>query len=101
MKQASLIARLLADASAIACEVSADLGPEADVEAVALVVRRSARARFDSEGGVDSLAPAAAVMAELLGWSADESDRQVKACLAIREHEMSAVRKTANRAQQA
>jgi glycerol-3-phosphate dehydrogenase len=57
-------------------------------------VRRSARARFAVNGGVDCLVPAAAVMAELMNWSQDQSDRQVKACVAIREQEMSAVRKT-------
>jgi len=55
-------------------------------------VRRSARARFDVDGGTASLAPAAAVMALLLNWSQGECDRQIKACLAIREREMSAVR---------
>jgi glycerol-3-phosphate dehydrogenase len=57
-------------------------------------VRRSARARFDVDGGTECLAPAADVMADLLSWSKDECDRQVKSCLAIREREMSAVRKT-------
>ncbi|MEH6571125.1 MAG: glycerol-3-phosphate dehydrogenase/oxidase [Halioglobus sp.] len=64
-------------------------------------VRRSARARFDVNGGVDCLIPAAAVMAKLLSWSADESDRQVEACLAIRKHEMSGVRKSELHAQKA
>ena len=64
-------------------------------------VRRSARARFDLNGGVDSLVPAAKVMAELLGWSTSESERQVQACLAIREQEMSAVNTTIAAAQQA
>ncbi len=57
-------------------------------------VRRSSRARFDVDGGIASLVPAAAVMAALLNWSKDECNRQVKACLAIREREMSAVQKT-------
>ena len=57
-------------------------------------VRRSARARFDDDGGTACLAPASSVMALLLKWSEQECDRQVKACLAIREHEMSAVRKS-------
>ncbi|MFT5711380.1 MAG: glycerol-3-phosphate dehydrogenase [Halioglobus sp.] len=57
-------------------------------------VRRSARARFDADGGTACLASAAAVMALLLNWSKEECDRQVKVCLAIREHEMSAVRKS-------
>ena len=57
-------------------------------------VRRSGRAWFDVNGGIDCLVPAAAVMAELLDWSSAERDRQVKACVAIREREMSAVRKS-------
>jgi glycerol-3-phosphate dehydrogenase len=56
-------------------------------------VRRSSRAWFDVNGGVDCLVPAAAVMAELLNWSKDERERQISNCLAIREHELSAVRK--------
>ena len=64
-------------------------------------VRRSSRAWFDDDGGVASLVPAAAVMADLLGWSQAERDRQVEACLAIRTHEMSAVRTTAVCAHQA
>lgn len=64
-------------------------------------VRRSGRAWFDVNGGIDCLIPAAAIMAELLNWSSDERDRQVKACLAIREQEMSAVRKSGLHAQKA
>jgi glycerol-3-phosphate dehydrogenase len=62
-------------------------------------VRRSARARFDVAGGVNCLVPAAAVMAELLNWPKEESDRQVRACLATRELEMAAVRKSERHAQ--
>jgi glycerol-3-phosphate dehydrogenase len=46
-------------------------------------VRRSARAWFGEGGGLDDLAPAAAAMAPLLGWSADEQARQIVACRAI------------------
>ena len=63
-------------------------------------VRRSARARFDIDGGTASLVPAAAIMATLLSWSKDECSRQVEACLAIREGEMSAVRKTRSHVKQ-
>jgi glycerol-3-phosphate dehydrogenase len=45
-------------------------------------IRRSARAWFDSDGGVAALAPAAAAMAAQLGWSADEERRQIAACRA-------------------
>lgn len=54
-------------------------------------VRRSARARFDDEGGVASLAPAAAAMGALLNWDEDEHSRQVAACRATREREMAAM----------
>jgi glycerol-3-phosphate dehydrogenase len=43
-------------------------------------VRRSGRAWFDRNGGLDALAPAAAEMAGLLGWSPAETARQVEAC---------------------
>ncbi len=57
-------------------------------------VRRSARARFDEDGGTASLVPAAAIMGAMLDWSPDECDRQVSHCLAIRAQEMSAVMTT-------
>lgn len=50
--------------------------------------RRSARARFDDEGGVAALEPAAESMARLLGWSDTERRRQVDACRAVRGQEM-------------
>lgn len=42
--------------------------------------RRSSRATFDVDGGMASLEPAATAMAELLGWSDAERDRQVELC---------------------
>ncbi|PLW66778.1 glycerol-3-phosphate dehydrogenase/oxidase [Pseudohalioglobus lutimaris] len=58
-------------------------------------VRRSARARFSDAGGIDCLVPAAGVMAKLLDWTEQERDQQVEGCVAIRNKEMAAVRKTA------
>jgi glycerol-3-phosphate dehydrogenase len=46
-------------------------------------VRRSGRAWFDHSGGMDALAPAAAQMADLLGWSAAQTARQVETCRKI------------------
>ena len=46
-------------------------------------VRRSGRAWFDRGGGMDALAPAAAEMAGLLGWSAAQIARQVETCRKI------------------
>jgi glycerol-3-phosphate dehydrogenase len=43
-------------------------------------VRRSARAWFDARAGLDSLEPAAATMAGLLGWSEAETIRQLEHC---------------------
>jgi glycerol-3-phosphate dehydrogenase len=50
-------------------------------------VRRSARARFDLDGGVASLRPAADAMASLLGWSPADAERQIEACMALRAME--------------
>ena len=50
-------------------------------------LRRSARARFDLDGGEASLQPAADAMAPLLGWSPAESARQIEACRTLRQAE--------------
>jgi glycerol-3-phosphate dehydrogenase len=42
--------------------------------------RRSARAWFDQDAGMDALPPAAAEMAGLLGWSPTETERQIAEC---------------------
>jgi len=46
-------------------------------------VRRSGRAWFDHNGGLDALTPAADEMAALLGWPAAETARQIEACRRI------------------
>ena len=51
-------------------------------------VRRSARARFDKDGGISALEAAADVMGELLGWPEPEKVRQIEFCLSIRSQEM-------------
>jgi len=43
-------------------------------------VRRSSRAYFDDNGGLDSLEPAASVMATHLGWSDEERQEQIDTC---------------------
>ena len=53
--------------------------------------RRSIRARFDHDGGVASLEPAAAKMGELMGWTSAETEKQIAECLAIRAFEMQPV----------
>jgi len=55
-------------------------------------VRRSARSRFDDDGGLAALEPAADCMTKLLNWSSEEKTRQIKACRTIRENELKAVR---------
>jgi len=55
-------------------------------------VRRSARARFDTQGGLDALEPAARAMAELLAWSDAETQRQITVCHELRSNEMSPLR---------
>ena len=56
-------------------------------------VRRSARARFDINGGVDHLNLAADVMGALLGWEETEKSRQKEWCLAMRSKEMNVVQR--------
>jgi len=55
-------------------------------------VRRSGRAWFDLDAGMGALAAASAAMAPLLGWSADEAERQVAACRRIQDADMAALR---------
>lgn len=62
-------------------------------------VRRSARAWFDKSGGEAALAPAAAAMAPLLGWSEAEQARQIEACLAIRRQTLAGLQAPAEAAQ--
>jgi glycerol-3-phosphate dehydrogenase len=50
-------------------------------------IRRSARARFDLDGGLGSLQPAAAAMAPLLGWSEVDVAREIAHCRSVREAE--------------
>jgi glycerol-3-phosphate dehydrogenase len=51
-------------------------------------VRRSARARFDEQGGLADLGPTADLMATLLGWTDEEKMRQVRTCQQTRVDEM-------------
>ena len=43
-------------------------------------VRRSARAWFDDDGGLDALPAAAESMAELLAWTPEQRDQQITQC---------------------
>jgi glycerol-3-phosphate dehydrogenase len=54
-------------------------------------VRRSAQAFFGERGGVDALAPAAAAMAPLLGWSPARTAAEIAACKAIRNRDMAQI----------
>ena len=54
-------------------------------------VRRSARAWFDSDGGVSALEPAARAMAPLLGWSEDRIGAEIAACQARRAADLAEV----------
>jgi glycerol-3-phosphate dehydrogenase len=55
-------------------------------------VRRSGRAWFDVDGGVAALAPAAAEMARLLGWSDAFARAQIDACLTLRQTSLAGLR---------
>ncbi len=51
-------------------------------------IRRSTRACFDDNGGLDALEPAAEVMAALLGWTDEERKRQIETCRQQREQDL-------------
>jgi glycerol-3-phosphate dehydrogenase len=51
--------------------------------------RRSARARFNTEGGLPDLEKAAACMGEMLGWTQDEKRRNLEDCRSKQALEMS------------
>ncbi len=53
--------------------------------------RRSGRARFDPDAGMDALKPAAAKMAELLGWSDSDKEKQITHCQDIHKAKMMAL----------
>jgi glycerol-3-phosphate dehydrogenase len=55
-------------------------------------VRRSGRAWFDHNAGLDALEPAAAEMSALLGWPAEETSRQIAACRALHAASLAALR---------
>ena len=50
--------------------------------------RRSSRACFDDNGGLDALEPAAEAMAPLLGWTDEERMRQVESCRQQRDEDL-------------
>ncbi len=54
-------------------------------------LRRSARAHFDLDSGIDALQPAADAMAPLLSWSKAETVRQIESCHAVRRTERAAL----------
>lgn len=54
-------------------------------------VRRSGRAWFDLDGGLAALAPAAAAMAPLLGWSEARTADQIASCRARRQTDIGAL----------
>jgi glycerol-3-phosphate dehydrogenase len=73
-------------------------GPDAEVRHAVLAegaltledywVRRSARARFEEDGGLAGLEATADFMGTLLGWTDAEKARQVRSCREIRADEM-------------
>lgn len=93
--------RLVALYGARAAEVIAgDAGPAAEARYAVLAegaltledywVRRSGRAWFDLDAGMEALRPAAEAMAPLLGWSDLQAQAQVAACMAIQRADMAA-----------
>lgn len=82
---------VFADGIAVAQEAIRAVTHEGAVTLEDYWVRRSNRARFDEEGGINALPEAAAAMAPLLGWNDQEQQRQVDACKARRAEEFACV----------
>ena len=55
-------------------------------------LRRSSRARFDKDGGMGALEPAAESMGKFLNWSHEERVLQIEGCRARRAKEMRPIR---------
>ena len=82
---------LLQEGGDIAAEVRQAVFREGALTLEDYWVRRSARARFDADGGLAALEPAAQAMAPLLGWDAAETEAQITHCRQLRDLEMSGI----------
>lgn len=82
-------ASIVADGGDVAAEARHAVSCEGAVTLEDYWVRRSARAWFDERAGLDALEPAAAVMAQLLGWSDAERGAQVALCRSIEQQSRS------------
>jgi glycerol-3-phosphate dehydrogenase len=74
---------LAADGGDIAAEARRAVLVEGAMRLEDYWVRRSGRAWFDANAGLDSLAPAGHEMAKLLDWSAERQKREVEHCREI------------------
>jgi glycerol-3-phosphate dehydrogenase len=89
--------RVVADGADVAAEARWAVLHEGALTLEDYWVRRSARARFDDDGGTAALEPAAAALGESLGWDSSERSRQAAACRAARAREMSALHEEGSR----
>lgn len=82
--------------TATICDMGGDLAAEINfavlVEGAVRLedywVRRSSRAWFDLDAGMSCLAPAAAIMAQLLGWSKTRQQQEIDHCLKIHQNSL-------------
>jgi len=79
------------DKSGIDAEVQFAVTHEGALTLEDFWVRRSARARFSTDGGIDELETAARHMGPLLGWAENDIQDQVTLCKKIRKREMQAI----------
>ena len=89
-------AQALAAAGAdVAAEASHAVVAEGALRLEDYWVRRSARAWFDPDAGLAALAPAAAAMGALLGWSQARASAEIERCAGRHQLDMAAVRSPA------
>jgi len=67
----------------LAAEVQFAVEHEGAVRLEDYWVRRSSRAWFDDNAGLDTLEPAAAIMGDLLSWSESRQKEEINHCLRI------------------
>jgi len=79
---------IFAQGSGPAVEAAFAVTHEGALTLVDYWIRRSSRACFDDNGGMEALEPAADAMASLLGWTDQERQHQITICRQQREEDL-------------
>ena len=83
-----MLLTIFAQEKGLAAEVRHAVKAEGALTLEDFWVRRSARARFDKQGGLADLEATADIMGQLLEWTDAQKAQQVSLCRQIRADEM-------------